>query len=64
MVPAGGLYGLRTTCTSDQTSIFPAARSINPLTPDYVAFSSFKHMHTLGKRIWYVRCDFSHTVCL
>ena len=52
-IPANRLaFGLSGTCSSSTTKGLPSAKSINPLTNDYVVLASAIHAHTLGRRIW------------
>jgi len=45
-------YGLAGTCSASSTRNLPSAKTLNPLTNDYVVLASAMHAHTLGRRIW------------
>jgi hypothetical protein len=50
--PNRASYGLSGSCSADTTRGLPSAKTINPLTSDYVVIASSMHAHTLGRRIW------------
>jgi len=50
--PNRASYGLSGSCSAATTRGLPSAKTINPLTSDYVVIASAMHAHTLGRRIW------------